>query len=247
MLTNDGITCSVCGENLKMAGLNTLFCPNEDNHGKEQLSTEPDLTTTEGAKAFLSDYFLHVLERRDFCSYIEQELAGDFAFALAPYILKSLQNEHHLKDRRRYWIQVNHKAKVDAYDDEGLLTKHIQSLREELELAAKALEDERPAAAESIRDVLAKGTPRPSYHGREPLSPGHARYFAAIVMNPGAKLNGEGSRDAEGNAFWVELEQRGMIRSVGSYKFEATEEATEALYSSIGMAGGLFPIPKVAK
>lgn len=45
-----------------------------------------DLSVTEEARTFLARVFRERLDRRDYSQYIDQDLAGDFACALAAYI-----------------------------------------------------------------------------------------------------------------------------------------------------------------
>lgn len=54
-----------------------------------------DLNTTEGGREFLSRLFRKRLERQDFNGYINNELAGDFAYHLARFLAPELKAPEH--------------------------------------------------------------------------------------------------------------------------------------------------------
>lgn len=55
------------------------------------------------------------------------------------------------------------------------------------------------------------------------LNDPHLAFLMLIIQHPGAKFNGGQAYDNDSNALWPALEERGLIKCVGSFKWEPTE------------------------
>lgn len=80
-----------------------------------------DLNTTEGAREFIAAIFIHQLQRHDFTTYIEKQLAGDFACVLARYFCTAREAAE------AETIRAN-VAVADCNDAEALLERSVNAL-----------------------------------------------------------------------------------------------------------------------
>jgi hypothetical protein len=64
------------------------------------------------------------------------------------------------------------------------------------------------------------------------LSKAHQDFLDLVKANPGYKFNSGEAYDADGNALWTLLEERGLIRSVGSYKWVMAALSDEEVWAA---------------
>lgn len=121
-----------------------------------------DVSTTEGGRAYLAEYFQKRLGRHDFAAYIGRELAGDFACALAKHLQGG--QEVPVSDAKRFAVDIQGRECVDcvrASDYDALLAQRneLTAKLAHQDVEAGTLAERMKAAGMMTVDEMLAGAP----------------------------------------------------------------------------------------